>query len=110
MRHFYTSDKLSSNIINNICQDKAGYIWVGTEYGLNKYDGYRFSDAETHVCNPVSVSAFFAKNYKFSNYWDDTGTPEFLVKLAVTHFFQTFADLEKRFLSCLSIGADSAVK
>ena len=49
---------------------------------LKWYDGYRFSDAETHVCNPVSVSAFFAKNYKFSNYWDDTGTPEFLVKLA----------------------------
>ena len=33
---FYTSEKLSSNQINNICQDKVGYIWVGTEFGLNK--------------------------------------------------------------------------
>ncbi len=49
---------------------------------LKWYDGYRFSDDKTHVCNPVSVSSFFAKNYKFSNYWDDTGTPSFLVKLA----------------------------
>ena len=49
---------------------------------LKWYDGYRFSDAETHVCNPVSLSKFFSNGYKLSNYWDDTGTPEFLVKLA----------------------------
>ena len=42
--HFYTSDKLSSNQITQICQDKNGYIWIGTEYGLNKYDGYRFTN------------------------------------------------------------------
>ena len=43
-RQFFTSEKLSSNQITHICQDKAGYIWVGTEYGLNKYDGYRFTN------------------------------------------------------------------
>ena len=42
--HFYTSEKLSSNQITHICQDKDGYIWIGTEYGLNKYDGYRFTN------------------------------------------------------------------
>ncbi len=36
--HFYTSERLSSNQITQICQDKEGYIWIGTEYGLNKYD------------------------------------------------------------------------
>ncbi len=46
---------------------------------LQWYDGYRFSAAETHVCNPVSLSKFFASNYVFDNYWDDTGTPSFLV-------------------------------
>ena len=40
---FYTSEKLSSNQITHICQDKVGYLWVGTEFGLNKYDGYRYS-------------------------------------------------------------------
>ena len=49
---------------------------------LKWYDGYRFSAAETHVCNPVSLSKFFANNYVFDNYWDDTGTPSFLVKLS----------------------------
>ena len=49
---------------------------------LRWYDGYRFSDAETHVCNPVSVSTFFSNDYKFSNYWDSTGMPSFLLKVA----------------------------
>lgn len=39
----FTSDKLSSNLITCIRQDKTGYIWIGTEYGLNKFDGYRFT-------------------------------------------------------------------
>ena len=39
---FYSSDKFSSGIINYICQDKDGYIWIATDYGLNKFDGYRF--------------------------------------------------------------------
>ena len=48
---------------------------------LDWYDGYRFSEADIHVCNPVSLSNFFLKKYKFSNYWDTTGTPSFLVEL-----------------------------
>ena len=54
---FYTSEKLSSNQINNICQDKVGYIWVGTEFGLNKYDGYRFTKYLHDKDNPTSVSS-----------------------------------------------------
>ena len=55
--HFYTSEKLSSNQITQICQDKDGYIWIGTEYGLNKYDGYRFTNYLHDKANPNSVSS-----------------------------------------------------
>ena len=48
---------------------------------LQWYDGYRFSKADTHVCNPVSITRFFANDYGFSNYWDSTGTPTFLLEL-----------------------------
>ena len=48
---------------------------------LEWYDGYRFSEAELHVCNPVSISKFFTNDFKFANYWDSTGTPSFLLKL-----------------------------
>ena len=55
--HFYTSEKLSSNQITQICQDKDGYIWIGTEYGLNKYDGYRFTNYLHEKGNPNTVSS-----------------------------------------------------
>lgn len=41
--HLFTSGKLSSSLINCVVQDRYGYIWVGTEYGLNKFDGYHFT-------------------------------------------------------------------
>ena len=49
---------------------------------LTWYDGYRFSDADTHVCNPVSIAKFFGEGYRFANYWENTGTPSFLLELA----------------------------
>ena len=54
-QQFFTSDKLSSNQITGICQDKTGYIWVGTEYGLNKYDGYRFTNYLHETAKPFSI-------------------------------------------------------
>ncbi len=37
-----TNDGLSQNSINCIVQDAKGYIWIGTQDGLNRYDGYEF--------------------------------------------------------------------
>ena len=56
-QHFYTSAQLSSNQITNICQDQEGYIWIGTEYGLNKYDGYTFTNYLFDKDNPASISS-----------------------------------------------------
>ncbi len=33
---------LSQRTIRTICQDEAGYMWFGTDYGLNRFDGYEF--------------------------------------------------------------------
>src|SRR4051794_11723956 len=40
--HLTTKDGLASNFINCMYQDKKGYLWVGTESGLQRYDGYNF--------------------------------------------------------------------
>ena len=42
---FFSSEQLSSSMISSACiaQDSEGLIWVGTEYGLNRYDGYHFT-------------------------------------------------------------------
>lgn len=38
----YTSAQLSNSYMNSICQDRRGYIWIGSFLGLNRFDGYRF--------------------------------------------------------------------
>jgi signal transduction histidine kinase/ligand-binding sensor domain-containing protein/DNA-binding response OmpR family regulator len=37
-----TQNGLSNSDINAIVQDNDGFIWFGTEYGLDRYDGYEF--------------------------------------------------------------------
>ena len=48
------------------------------------YNGYSW-DGETHIYNPFSVLNFFDKR-KYRNFWIETGTPTFLVKLMRTRF------------------------
>ena len=38
-RHLTVENGLSSNGIRAIVQDSYGYIWFGTDEGLNRYDG-----------------------------------------------------------------------
>ena len=33
---------LSSSYVNQVYQDRIGFVWVSTEDGLNRYDGYTF--------------------------------------------------------------------
>lgn len=41
-RHFNQEDGLSYDKATCIVQDQIGYIWIGTEDGLNRFDGYSF--------------------------------------------------------------------
>ncbi len=40
---FSPEDGLSNSVILSIIQDKTGFIWIGTQNGLNRYDGYTFT-------------------------------------------------------------------
>src|SRR5262245_32310139 len=35
-------DGLPQNSVENILQDRLGFLWFGTQEGLARYDGYRF--------------------------------------------------------------------
>lgn len=36
------SDGLSQNSVNALLQDRHGFLWIATQDGLNRYDGYSF--------------------------------------------------------------------
>lgn len=52
---FYDADQLSSDVITSLCQDRQGYVWIGTEYGLNRFDGVRFRQYYSDDTNQQSL-------------------------------------------------------
>lgn len=52
-RNLNTENGLSNNKVNCILQDKRGFLWIGTDDGLNRYDGQRF---QTFRHNPSTAS------------------------------------------------------
>jgi ligand-binding sensor domain-containing protein/two-component sensor histidine kinase len=53
--HLSAKDGLSSNYVMSIHQDKEGFMWFGTDAGLNKYDGYTFTVFNMDPKNPQST-------------------------------------------------------
>ena len=41
-RHFTTEDGLPSSEVYNVIQDRKGNIWLGTDRGVTRFDGYEF--------------------------------------------------------------------
>ena len=66
---FFGSDRLTSTLIVDICQDKTGYIWIATEYGLNRFDGHRF----THYLHADGDSTSLGHNVTVSLLCDNGG-------------------------------------
>ncbi|MDP1802608.1 MAG: two-component regulator propeller domain-containing protein [Bacteroidota bacterium] len=42
-KHITNEEGLSTNYVTSIMQDDRGFMWFGTQDGLNKYDGYGFT-------------------------------------------------------------------
>lgn len=93
----YTSNDMSSSLIRCIIQDKYGFIWVGTNYGLNRFDGYKFS---TYLCNPADTTTIqdndIVKLYPYSKEFLFVATNRGLYKYSyLTNSFQHVV-LEKK--------------
>jgi len=52
-------DGLSQNVVLAIAQDHRGFMWFGTEDGLNKYDGYQFTVYKQKPEDPTTLSDNF---------------------------------------------------
>jgi len=53
----YTGRQLASSAVKAVCQDRDGFIWIGTDYGLNRFDGYTFSLFRHQHSDPYSVGS-----------------------------------------------------
>lgn len=56
-RRFSVNDGLSQGIVQDILQDRNGYIWFSTWNGLNKYDGYKFRSFKSHPGEDAALSS-----------------------------------------------------
>src|SRR5258708_20286667 len=67
-----TADGLSQSAVNCILKDKSGFMWFGTQDGLNKYDGHTFTVYRNNPQNPRSIPANQIKclfEAQHSNLW-----------------------------------------
>jgi ligand-binding sensor domain-containing protein/signal transduction histidine kinase len=53
------NDGLSQRRVSQIVQDNQGFMWFGTQYGLNRFDGYDFKLFVHDSRNPNSLSGVF---------------------------------------------------
>ncbi|MGI8892236.1 MAG: ligand-binding sensor domain-containing protein, partial [Bacteroidia bacterium] len=51
------AEGLSQSIVYDIAQDDAGYLWFGTQDGLNRYDGINFEIFKNEPFDTTSISS-----------------------------------------------------
>ena len=54
------SDGLAENSAHCMLQDHLGFLWLGTQYGLHKYDGYSF---KVYLPNPDDPGSIQSRNF-----------------------------------------------
>lgn len=52
---FSIEQGLSDRYVNSFAKDKQGFIWVATDKGLNRFDGYDFLTYDTRPSNPHRI-------------------------------------------------------
>ena len=58
---------LSQNTVHSMAQDDEGYLWIGTEDGLNRFDGYTFEVLRFLENDPNSIYPGRIKQLSYSN-------------------------------------------
>lgn len=58
-RRLSTADGLSQTRVSQIVQDDLGFMWFGTQYGINRYDGYKFKLFVHEAGNEESAAGTF---------------------------------------------------
>ncbi len=89
-KHLTIEDGLSQSTVNCIFQDSYGFLWIGTENGLNRFDGYNFKVYKQELSDSGSLSHSWiwdiyedSRNYLWIATWEglnryDSGRDNFI--------------------------------
>ncbi|MCV9387378.1 hybrid sensor histidine kinase/response regulator transcription factor [Reichenbachiella ulvae] len=100
------SHKLSNNVINDIAQDSLGYIWVATEGGLLRYQGFEFKTYRKDRSNPNSLP----HNLVYKVYVDDENQVWALTEQGVAIYSYETDEVFRYLPDQLSVGITSMAK
>ena len=51
-KQFSTPEGLPNSMVHQVYQDRDGYIWISTFYGLFRYDGYEVRTYKSNLYTP----------------------------------------------------------
>nr|WP_275446853.1 two-component regulator propeller domain-containing protein [Pseudoalteromonas sp. McH1-42] len=55
------NEQIPNGVVTALAQDRDGFIWVGTQFGLIRHDGYRFVTFKHDPQNQTSLSGNFVR-------------------------------------------------
>lgn len=88
-QHITTADGLSDNGVTCLLEDREGYIWIGTERGLQRYDGQRMEHF-TGPQDPGSVRLSSLAIDSSGGIWAASTDAGLYHYLPATHSFERF--------------------
>ena len=65
--HITTNEGLSQGTVLAGCQDMTGQMWFGTQDGLNRYDGYKFTGYRNNPDDPKSIAGNIIRHLSLDN-------------------------------------------
>ncbi|MGJ7916266.1 two-component regulator propeller domain-containing protein [Massilia sp. LXY-6] len=83
--HLSLEQGLSQETVKTILQDRAGFMWFGTQAGLNRYDGYRIRSFRSDPADPASLP----DNFVQTSYEDGEGRLWFGTRGGLARFDET---------------------
>lgn len=95
VRHLNIAERLSNPHITGILVDKNGHLWVGTESGLNRYDGDKFLIYDSLAITGNRINSIIEDS--FGKLW--VGTDEGLCSYNLSD--DTFTTIWKGRINCI---------
>ena len=107
--HLSLEEGLSQVTVLNIFQDSRGFVWLGTEDGLNRYDGLGFKVYKHDPADPDSLPSNFVwaiDEDSSGNLWIGTDGGGVAMLDRATDRFVRHTEISSQFIRSLRFGAD----